>query len=57
MIELSDGIEFLKKFNENFEDDNIFFYIDPPYHNAGKVLYRNYFNDKYHKKILILFNI
>jgi len=55
-IELSDGIEFLKKFNESFEWDNVFFYIDPPYYNAGKVLYRNYFSDEDHIKLATILN-
>ena len=50
-IELSNGIDFLKNFGRNFEEDHLFFYIDPPYYNGGNVLYRNYFRDKEHVEL------
>ncbi|PYB67477.1 DNA methyltransferase [Thermoplasma sp. Kam2015] len=50
-IREDDGIELIRKFNIEEYRDRSFFYIDPPYYNAGKVLYRNYFTDKEHKDL------
>lgn len=45
-----DGREYLRKFIK-IQDDNIFFYVDPPYYDAGKVLYRNFFNAEDHVQL------
>jgi DNA adenine methylase len=37
-----DGNEYLRKFTGN-QEENIFIYVDPPYYDAGKVLYRKFF--------------
>ncbi|MCL4480065.1 MAG: DNA adenine methylase [Candidatus Thermoplasmatota archaeon] len=50
-IFFSDGIDFIRKFDRSVYESDVFFYIDPPYYNAGKVLYRNYFNDDDHSKL------
>lgn len=31
--------------------DNVFVYLDPPYYNKGKELYKNFFSDKDHLEI------
>ena len=45
-----DGREYLRKFIK-IQDDNIFFYVDPPYYDAGKALYRNFFSPEDHVQL------
>lgn len=40
---------FLKKYLPKY--DNVFVYLDPPYYNKGKELYKNFFSDKDHLEI------
>ena len=47
-INLGDGLEFMKRESSNRSVESIFFYVDPPFYNAGKDLYREFFNDKDH---------
>lgn len=41
-----DGIDFMNNILNDNKD--IFFYVDPPYYDVGRVLYREYFNDQKH---------
>ena len=43
-----DANSFIKKFKNL---NNTFWFIDPPYYNKGAELYKNYFNDKDHRKL------
>ena len=45
-----DGREYLRKFMEN-QGENIFIYVDPPYYDAGKVLYRKFFAVEDHAEL------
>ena len=47
-VVLGDGVQFMKSTLSSSDIDNLFFYVDPPYYNAGKVLYRHYFTEKDH---------
>jgi DNA adenine methylase len=47
----SDGIDFLKNYNGSGYEKETFFYIDPPYYKAGKLLYRNYFSELDHRRL------
>jgi DNA adenine methylase len=40
----------LRKFTK-YQDNNIFFYVDSLHYDAGKVLYRNFFNIEDHVKL------
>ncbi len=55
-LKLLDGIELLENFNDYDDIGNVFFYVDPPYYNAGKMLYRYYFTDKEHRKLANVLN-
>ena len=46
-----DGIELIRRYQKRAEADDLFFYIDPPYYGAGKVLYRDYFRDTEHTEL------
>lgn len=46
-----DGISFIKKYGKNRDTEDAFFYIDPPYYKAGKVLYRDFFKDSDHEEL------
>ena len=50
MIE-GNGISLIEKLKEKEKEQNYFFYIDPPYFKAGKVLYRDYFNEDEHVEL------
>lgn len=45
-----DGIDFMKKMTLTGSEEMIF-YIDPPYYEAGRNLYRYYFTDKEHEEL------
>ncbi len=45
------GISLIEKLGEKEKEQNYFFYIDPPYFKAGKVLYRDYFNEDEHVEL------
>lgn len=45
-----DGLSFMKQMSLRNPDNKVF-YIDPPYYRAGKILYRNYFNDEDHRRL------
>lgn len=47
----SDGLGLLSEYASKGPDDTKFFYIDPPYFNGGKTLYRYYFEKKEHIKL------
>jgi DNA adenine methylase len=44
---LDDGVRFLDYCSHHIQG-NSFFYVDPPYYNKGKSLYRRYFNNQEH---------
>lgn len=44
-----DGIDFLKRMDGRRED--IFIYLDPPYFAKGADLYKNFYNEKGHRKL------
>ena len=44
-----DGVEFIKRLNEEAED--IFIYLDPPYYKKGSSLYMNYFQERDHVEL------
>lgn len=44
-----DGDRFINTLNK--EEQNIFFYFDPPYYKKGKGLYMNYFSKKDHEQL------
>lgn len=46
-----DGISFIKRYENCNDSEDVFFYIDPPYYKAGKVLYRNFFKDLDHMEL------
>jgi len=48
-----DGLLFMRKTEKYHSSEKLLFYIDPPYHAAGKVLYRNYFNDIDHRNLAV----
>ena len=54
-IEVSklDGVQLLKKLEKKSQAENYFIFLDPPYHQKGKSLYLNYYNDEDHKKLAI----
>ncbi len=46
-----DGIKLIKKYSDIEGSEDLFFYIDPPYYRAGKVLYRDYFSNSDHNEL------
>ena len=46
-----DGIRFIREYSRRSHGEDQFFYIDPPYYDAGKVLYRNYFEVEDHIRL------
>lgn len=47
-IKWTDGITYLKKNRDNISCKKSFVYIDPPYYQKGKSLYRHYFGNNEH---------
>ena len=45
-----EGREYIRKFTDN-QEENIFIYVDPPYYNAGRVLYRKFFANEDHVEL------
>ena len=43
-----EGVDFIKEMEAR---DDVFLYIDPPYYEKGKKLYKNWYNDKDHEKL------
>lgn len=49
-MQFGDAVEYLEK-NKLLENENQFFYIDPPYYKQGQALYRYHYNLAQHKKL------
>ncbi len=45
-----DGIKFMQRMTSG-TNENLLFYVDPPYYGAGRELYRYYFIDEDHQKL------
>ena len=48
---LGDGTQIMKEIADSQKSDRLFFYVDPPYYNSGKILYRNYFGEREHVQL------
>lgn len=46
-----DAIEFMQKKTKYKRNSKLFVYIDPPYYNKGKSLYRYYYTDSNHQEL------
>ena len=50
-VHQGDGTEFIQKLSKRRHTEDLLFYVDPPYYDAGRVLYRDYFNDEDHVRL------
>ena len=48
---LGDGTRLMKEIADSQKSGGLFFYVDPPYYNSGKILYRNYFGEREHVQL------
>ncbi len=46
-----DALDYLNRERKQFKNEECFFYIDPPYYEKGKSLYRYWYNHDDHKKL------
>jgi len=50
-VEWTDALSFINNFNKRKFKDKVFMYVDPPYYDKGKSLYRKFFNDDDHIRL------
>jgi DNA adenine methylase len=57
-VKWTNALNYLEEMSRTKTNEKIFFYIDPPYYEKGKSLYRRYFNKEHHielsKKLISL---
>lgn len=53
-VEWTDGVRYLHGHRRAITEGNHFVYVDPPYYEKGKSLYRYYFTDSKHERLAIL---
>ena len=50
-VEWTDGVRYLDRNRRAITEGNHFVYVDPPYYEKGRGLYRHYFNDEDHENL------